>query len=1291
VQISGSFDQISETLEQLAWLAAALRPHRSSQLLVSEINFRAQQALVRDSFETTFHVSLFSPTEVSQPDCNEPGQCWTSLFTESVLAYGFPIHGENRPIGILGLEVPFEIMAAFAGVKFPVLLGDRVVFAGESSLLIPEAASGDSIQWHFLGSDDRFERALQRHKGPDPNLQTFDLQMLTTSRAFLGYCRTSEVLLGTAQFEDVSISESGVPRTGPKLTLKLEGPLSAGVNVKGYATLTGGTTWRFNGGESGLIRGDQLDLDERFKRAARTAALLYDDRMCRAFLVSELSIVLHMVSAYLQKDSLLRKSKIPHAIPSADGGEAAYKAIKHAQNLMVRFRIGGPRRYTDIVDGFITIIEQRKLQAARRREEVEVSLKVGLRGWDYADLQEKSYDFWERELPTKLLMSRPIWWKLFKKSGVIILFGRDVGCPVRSCITDHGQVSCSAWAEIPEGEHLLLASMVPLLKLKRDSCQNADKFRSRYMLTNKLAWARPTHSRLFEQDCEQGRFCNPVQTICKASIIKEISWKVFKGRYEKVFRQHPGDMEPAGAVLFADNPGSFEARPCRMAQPPIELPSIDILKDLKANEDGEIRDKEGNVLGKITEGDPADLAGMPINAEGEVLDEDGDIIGRAEVVPREVKDKAAEAEDTEEAKEDIDGVQARVQEAQEGVKDAQKAVDDLAEQLAADLTILEGRKLNKKGNIIDDEGEVIGKLVEGHLKKCAGKIPNEKGDILDDKRNVIGKVEIVEGGAANEAMKALHPELAGKLQEALQKAEKEAEKGATGGLPGLDILEGFKVNKRGEVINEDGDPIAKLSEGDLDQVRGKKINDKGDIVGKDGKVIGRVELIPSAFKSVTDQVEEAAAELRETSILEGLKVNKKGEVLNEDGEPIARLSVGELADVVGKKLNDKAEVLDKGGNVIGKVEMISQQAEEAAPEEESGEDLNDKSLPLSILEGLKYSKAGKIIDASGKPVEELLEGDLKKLAKLGITCDDQGQFWDTKGHVIGRAKALPQEDQEDVEAEFAGLEGLIVVKDGWVEDENGNRVSQLTEGDAKKLIGRAINENGDVLDKRCNVIGHTKWHIEPEVKGLTVNKAGNIIGPQGVPIGRLVEGNPKELAGRKIDGEGQIRNDSGEVVGRCELIPADQREEKPEDIFGGLEGLVVIKDGLVEDYEGNVVGKVIEGDPKKLIGRAVDEDGEIVDKYGNVKGRCDPYEIPKEEEVVTDLSSLGGKTVNKQGNVVDAHGNSFGHIIGGELKRLFGYAVDGQGQIIAAVGLLLFGVLIRWGVRTFPQKPRLKI
>jgi len=574
------------------------------------------------------------------------------------------------------------------------------------------------------------------------------------------------------------------------------------------------------------------------------------------------------------------------------------------------------------------------------------------------------------------------------------------------------------------------------------------------------------------------------------------------------------------------------------------------LEGREIGEGGEILGDDGTPLGKIVEGDHEDLVGQKLNEKGEIVDEGGDVIGRAEVVPGEAADKLKES-----------------------------AAE--AGGLVPDLSILEGKKVNKKGNILDEEGEQIGKLTEdSDPKKCAGRVPNEKGEILDDKGKVVGKVEVVPGEAADEAMKALHPD------------------------------------------------------------------------------------------DAPEETEEAApeAETPDLSSLEGLKVNKKGEVLNEDGEPVAKLSEGELADVARMKINDKGEVVDKEGNVVGKVEMIPQEPKEPV---EEAEDAGPELPPLSILEGLKCNKQGKIVTADGKPVGELVEGDAKKLSKSGTECDAEGQFWDGKGHVLGKAKTLPEEDEEE-EAPFSGLEGLIVVKDGWVEDENGNKVGTIVEGDPKKLVGRAVDEDGDVIDKRGNVVGHADRYEEPEeaepekddlsiLNGKAVNKQGNVIGDEGVPIGRLVEGNAKDLAGKKCDDQGQIWNDSGKVIGRCELISEKEREAKPEGPFAGLQGLVVVKNAMVEDEEGNTVGQVVEGDAKKLVGRAVDEDGDIVDKYGNVKGHAEPYEEPEVE--AQDLSILNGKAVNKQGNVIGDEGVPIGRLVEGNAKDLAGKKCDDQGQI----------------------------
>jgi hypothetical protein len=72
--------------------------------------------------------------------------------------------------------------------------------------------------------------------------------------------------------------------------------------------------------------------------------------------------------------------------------------------------------------------------------------------------------------------------------------------------------------------------------------------------------------------------------------------------------------------------------------------------------------------------------------------------------------------------------------------------------------------------------EPLGKIVEGDHEDLVGQKLNEKGEIVDEGGDVIGRAEVVPGEAAD------------KLKESAAEA---------GGLvPDLSILEGKKVNKR---------------------------------------------------------------------------------------------------------------------------------------------------------------------------------------------------------------------------------------------------------------------------------------------------------------------------------------------------------------------------------------------------------------------------------------------------------------------------------------------------------------
>lgn len=455
----------------------------------------------------------------------------------------------------------------------------------------------------------------------------------------------------------------------------------------------------------------------------------------------------------------------------------------------------------------------------------------------------------------------------------------------------------------------------------------------------------------------------------------------------------------------------------------------------------------------------------------------------------------------------------------------------------------------------------------------------------------------------------------------------------------LGMLKGLTVSEGGEIPGPEGNIVGRVVEGGEEAVGGT-VQEGGKIVNEAGETIGQAELTDEV-KGTVDEVKGDAPE----EVQEGVDdTSEAAEKTAEDPEK----AVEDTADNAEQTAEDADE----------DVEKTAQEAEENLP-------------PISSLEGLTCNKAGKIIDSSsGKPIGELVEGDPKKLSRLGSKLDDKGQFWDSRGNVIGKAQTIKAEDYGD-EPPFTGLEGLHVVKDGFVEDEGGNRVGKLTEGDAKKLIGRPVDEDGDVTDQHGSVKGHAEPYEEPDeeepeeedlstLEGKTVNKAGNVVDEQGKVYGRITSGDGKRLAGRKVDGKGQIWGDDGKVIGKAELIPGAE-QEKPEGAFYGFENLSVGKDGVVQDGSGRIVGRVVEGDAMKLSGRQVDEDGDILDKNGNTIGRAERWEP---EEKKRNVSPMAGRKVTRDGEVRDTDGNLIGKLTSGNLSSLVGKEIDDNGYVV---------------------------
>jgi len=232
------------------------------------------------------------------------------------------------------------------------------------------------------------------------------------------------------------------------------------------------------------------------------------------------------------------------------------------------------------------------------------------------------------------------------------------------------------------------------------------------------------------------------------------------------------------------------------------------------------------------------------------------------------------------------------------------------------------------------------------------------------------------------------------------------------------------------------------------------------------------------------------------------------------------------------------------------------------------------------------------------------------------------------------------------------------------------------EGDAKKLAGKQVDADGDITDRNGNVLGKAeRWEeeappAEPEVDrsslaGKRVNKVGNVVDSHGDIYGRLIEGDVKALAGKMCDKNGFVRNEGGDIIGKAEIVPEAEREGLKEGPFTDFQGCTVTKEGKVVDSRGEVIGRLIEGDPKKLFGRTVDDDGDVLDKNGNVLGKAERWE---EEEPQKDVSPMSGRKVNREGNVVDENGDVIGKLTSGDLKICTGKKIDDDGDVVDSKG-----------------------
>ncbi|RCI14647.1 hypothetical protein L249_6814 [Ophiocordyceps polyrhachis-furcata BCC 54312] len=626
--------------------------------------------------------------------------------------------------------------------------------------------------------------------------------------------------------------------------------------------------------------------------------------------------------------------------------------------------------------------------------------------------------------------------------------------------------------------------------------------------------------------------------------------------------------------------------------------------------------------------------------------------------------------------------------------------------------LLRGTKVNKSGKLVDSDGDVIGKLVEGDVKKLVGKMADEEGYIKDQEGNKLGRGEPL---ADDELPEGLVDELSKKKEEEEKKKKEEEEEEE----PTLDysVLKGTKVNKAGNLVDGDGDIVGRLVEGEAKQLIGRRADEEGYIWNDSGKKVGRGEPIADAER-------DAAKSFAPFENFPDAVVEADGRVTSE-GRQVGTVVEGDPKRLKGSKVDEDGDILDRRGNVVGKAEAWDEP--EPPPEEEP-----ERPADRSALAGKRVNKAGNVVDSAGVIYGRVVEGDVASL--VGRMCNRDGNVMSESGEVIGRAELVPEHEREGRrDGPFADLVGCTVTKDGKVVTSAGDVVvGRLTSGDGKTLYGRRVDQDGDVVDRNGNVLGKAERWEEPVVEkkrdalaGRRVNRDGNVVDEDGNIIGRLISGDVAICSGKEVDDDGDVINSKGMTIGhvsRLEDIPPEPEVEEPEPeveeeeesaeekekreqaekdrkLAGQLSAAIeqsldrirpvckmildkieraerTPKEELDEEQLVREVKPLIEEGHRILtetngVIRGLDPDGRI---QRNAKAKAGTREATPEEhhlaEVLKELTGTISETIDKARRMIDGmpHAKK-------ELNPLWGLLSEPLFQILAAVGLLLNGVL----------------
>ena len=511
-------------------MGAALRVSDSQRIQYS--TFDLESVGVRGAWDEPpqFQVT-YGTSELSE----EEQSCWLPMFTNSVIARGFPV--PQREDGEQGVEVPLEIMAALGGARHATEFEGGLVLKGHSAMFVPIERHKHSIQWHLIRYNDE-ERMLysqlRKERLKRAMLVEVDHESLRTTRAFLGWWRFSETHLGTgdAAYNSIDWSPAGEAKRPTRFS---------GGNI-GFQTMITGQLSFIMGAKDGRLHFSQKGPFQRIVRCAeKTPVVLYDLADRRAWLVPALDVMLHVIQTRNHLSPYKIDGKYIELTPQypdkGRGAAAEALAANYLRQLYER-DVATEKDYyfkdaiLDIWSQMERLMEKKDSVEAHPGLALHGTLRNKVHGWEFMSLvDEKNY----RRKEVTIAKSSGGWVDLINDNDALVLFAIGFGeviRPVREL-----ERLCHSWRSLPKSKDYLAAG-IPILELLYSEA--GSRVSHKHLSTTHLQWHRG--STLFEECSRTGSDtceCDRTQQIYHDSLFRTF------GRVRP-----PGKLEENGCVVF---------------------------------------------------------------------------------------------------------------------------------------------------------------------------------------------------------------------------------------------------------------------------------------------------------------------------------------------------------------------------------------------------------------------------------------------------------------------------------------------------------------------------------------------------------------------------------------------------------------------------------------------------------------------------------------------------------------------------------------------------------------------